>query len=362
MDPGWTVGSVLVLGAVVGVPGAVRLYRDRRRHGAQEEFPSFPGPERVVVPDQDAPALSLDAVRPVPGEQPAHVLRRLAPYAARQIPADGWENPGLPAGAGPPDTAAHVLRALTTPALVLAPILLLAWLLTGSWYVLATTTTTTVVGTSTGDVSGETLWPLPDNVTVAFRTADRHEHLADVATLGGLPEGTQVTVEYSLADPGSARLVGPDDGLGRGVALSLGAVLLVLLWSRRRARAARTGVRAARAAAECPPNPALGLLTAEGDGGPLLLLCSAVVAPQRFVAVPLQSPLPHGIGALFAAAAGVELRVRGRLAAGEFVVAEVGASVLRPAGPAWEPDDEELLELVDSVGAFLRSLDDEPGA
>ena len=360
-DPGWTVGSVLLLGGVVALPGAVSLFRSRRRRPRAGPAQPAPEPPRVRVPDQDVPALSVDDVRALPGESPADTLRRLAPYAARQLPADGWEHPGLPLGDGPPQTLPRVLRAVAAPGAVLAGVAVLAWLLVGSWYVLATTTTGTAQGTSTGEVSSELAWPLPDDVTVRFRTSDRIEHFADVATLRSLPEGTPVTVEYSLVDPGSARLIGPDDGLGRGVGISAAAVLVLLLWTGRQARAATSGIRAARAAEECPPNPVLGLLTAEGKGRPVLLVCSPVVAPLRFFATPLDTPLPHGIAGLFATSSGVELRLRGRLAAGEFVVADVGGAELRPAGPVWAPDDEQLVSLLDSVGALVRATDDEPG-
>ncbi|MGZ4658435.1 MAG: hypothetical protein ACXVGE_16250 [Blastococcus sp.] len=355
VDPGWTVGNVLGLGALVALPGAFSILRGRRRAGITVPDP---GPEvpRVRVPDQDAPALSPDDVHPIAGETPADLLRRLAPYAARQIPADGWEHPGLPAGAEPPQTVARVLRALATPAMILVPVLVLAWLSAATWYELATTTTTTAAGTSTGDTS-ESHWPLPDSVTVRFQTSDRVEEFADVATLRSLPEGAPVTVEYSIVDPGTARLVGPADGLGRGVILPLAAAALLLVWSGRRARTAAAGVRAARAAAESPPNPALGLLTADRRGAPLLLACSPLVTPLQFLAVPLQTPLPHGVAAAFAANPGLGVRVRGRLAEHETVLAEVGGAALRPAGPARRPDDDELVALLDSVGALTRSVD-----
>jgi len=60
-------------------------------------------------------------------------------------------------------------------------------------------------------------------------------------------------------------------------------------------------------------------------------------------------------------AKGLELRLRGRAVAGETVLAEVGGAVLRPAGPVWLPDTDELVVLLDSVGALARSADDDPG-
>jgi hypothetical protein len=362
-DPAWTVGGALILGSAVALPGAVSLFRSRWRPpqiSPSRQYP-LPEPPRVRVPDQDVPGLPIDDARSLPGESPTDTLRRLAPYAARQLPADGWEHAGLPAGDGPPQTLPRVLRAIAGPCALLAGAVMVAWLLAGSWYVLATTTTGTADGTSTG-VSSTLPWPLPDDVTVRFRTPDRVEHVADVDTLRSLPEDTPVTVEYSVGDPDSARLVGPDDGLGRGLGISAAALLVSLLWTVRKARTATAALRATRAAAESPPNAFLGLLTADGKGRPVLLACSPGVAPLRFLATPLETPLPHGIAALFAASPGVELRLRGRLAAGEFVVAEVGGKELQPAGRVWAPEDEQLVSLLDSVGALVRATDDdEPG-
>ena len=359
MDPGWTTGSVLGLGAAVALPGAVSILRSRRSRAVAPEARPEPA---VRVPDQDAPALSPDDVHPAFGESPAELLRRLAPYAARQLPADGWEHPGLPAGAEPPQAAVRVLRALVAPAVGLALVAALAWPWASTWYALATTTTTTAVATSTGEVVDDMMWPLPSDVTVRFPTSDRGQQEADVATLRSLPRGTRVPVVYSVADPGSARLDGAGDGIGRGAGIALVVVILLGVWARRRARAAAAGVRAAHAAAEMPPNPVLGLLTAAPDGAPLLLLCSPVVAPLRFAAVPLQTPLPHGAAARFAGNPGLELRLRGRPVAGETVLAEVGGAVLRPAGPVWLPDTDELVVLLDSVGALTRSADDDSGS
>jgi hypothetical protein len=136
-------------------------------------------------------------------------------------------------------------------------------------------------------------------------------------------------------------------------------VALVLLFIAYRVRSALAGVRAARAAAELPPNPALGLLTADGDGRPLLVVCSPVGGPLELYTVPLETPLPHGTAALFVAHRPLELRVRGHLAEGATVLPAVGAAVLWPAGPASLPGREELVVLLDSVGALGRSNSDD---
>jgi len=362
-NPGWTLAGVPVVAALIATPGAVSLLRTRRarrrRRGAPANtLPPPVPPARVDVPVQDAPALSADDLRPLPQETPVETLRRLAPRAARQIPVDGWEHPGLPGGAGSPQLLTRLLRAVGAPGAILGVVVLLAWLLTGSWYVLMTATTTTAEGVSTGEVSTESHWPLPEFVTVRFATSDRVQHLADVATTESLPEGRPVTVEYALGDPGSARLVGPADGLGRTVGLTLAAAGIVLLWGCRRTRSVLAGMRAVRMAAERPPNPALGLLTADGGGRPLLIACSPFAPPLELYAVPLEAPLPHGTAALFVATVAPDLRLRGRLAEGETVVAEVGGAVLWPAGPAWLPAPEDLVTLLDSVGALGRLGDD----
>jgi hypothetical protein len=363
-DPAWTVGGVSVVGTLIATPGAVSLLRRRHRRLRRELRPEDgsipePVPPRVDIPLQDAPPLSIDDLRPLPHETPAETLLRLAPRAVRQIPVDGWEHPGLPAGDGPPQVFTQLLRAVRVPVAVLVVVVALSWLFAGSWYVLMGRPTSTAAGVSTGEVTTESYWPLPDRVTVRFATSGGGTHDADVATLESLPEGRQVTVEYAVGDPGAARLVGPADGLGRSAALTAGAVALVLLFIAYRVRSALAGVRAARAAAELPPNPAVGLLTADGDGRPLLVVCSPVGGPLELYTVPLETPLPHGTAALFVAHRPLELRVRGHLAEGVTVIPAVGAAVLWPAGPASLPDREELVVLLDSVGALGRSNSDD---
>jgi hypothetical protein len=231
----------------------------------------------------------------------------------------------------------------------------LSWVFAGSWYVLMGRPTSTAAGISTGETSTESYWPLPDVVTVRFATSDGSTHVADVATLASLPEGRPVTVEYAVGEPGAARLVGPADGLGRSAAVTAGTVALLLLFIGYRVRAATSAFRAARASAELPPNPAVGLLTADTDGRPLLVLCSPTETPLELFAVPLETPLPHGTAARFVTQRPLELRLRGRLAEGETVIPEVGGVLLWPAAPAWLPDSDDLVVLLDSVGALSRS-------
>jgi hypothetical protein len=359
-DPAWTVGGVSVVGALIAAPGAVSILRSRRRRLRRDREPAQapppqPVPPRVDIPLQDAPPLSADDLQPLPHETPAQTLLRLASRAVRQIPVDGWEHPGLPAGDGPPSLFTRLLRAVRVPVAILVVALVFSWLFAGSWYVLMGRPTGTATGVSTGAVPTESHWPLPDYVTVRFRTSDGVAHSADVATLSSLPEGRPVSVEYAVGDPGAARLVGRADGLGRSVALTAGAVALVLMFIAYRVRSATAGFRAARSSAELPPNPALGLLTADSAGRPLLLACSPGGPSLELYAVPLETHLAHGTAARFVAHRPLELRLRGRLADGETVIPEVDGAVLWPAGPAWLPDPDDLVVLLDSVGALSRS-------
>lgn len=358
-NPDDMIVGVGLVALVIAAPGAVSLIRTRRRQRRAAQQPVQVGlgetaAPRVDVPVLEAPALSADELRPLPHETPGDTLRRLAPRAVRQIPLEGWENPGLPDGGGIPQLLPRLLRAVAGPGALLVAAVVLAWSVSGSWYVLATAATNTGAGVSTGEVASDAHWPLPGMVSVRFATSDRGVQLADVATSQSLPAGRPVTVEYAVTDPGSARLVGPADALGRAVGVTLTGGGVVLLWLLRRARSAVGGLRAVRTSAERPPNPALGLLTADSGGRPLLLACSPFTAPLELYAVPLEAPLPHGTVARFVAEPVPELRLRGRLAHGETVVPEVGGVPLWPAGPAWRPEPEELVTLLDSVGALGR--------
>lgn len=356
-DPGLTLANVPLVGALLAAPGAVSLLRSRRRRTHRTPtHASTPEPvtPRVHIPVQDAPPLSAEDVRPLHDETPGQTLQRLAPRAVRQIPVDGWENAELPAGNGPPILFTRLLRAVGVPLFFLACAVVLTWLYAGSWYVLAGRATGTAAGISTGDQT-ESHWPLPDMVTVRYTTSDGNVHETDVPTLSSLPAGRRVTVEYAVGEPDAARLVGPADGLGRSAALTAAGVALVLLFLLFRVWTATAGLRAARTVADLPPNPVLGLLTADRAGSPLLLACSPAGTPFELYAIPLETPLPHGTAARFVAQRPLELRLRGSLTDGGTVVPEVGGSLLWPAAPAALPDADELVVLLDSVGALTRS-------
>lgn len=357
-DPGLTLANVPLVGALIAAPGAVSLLLGRRRRVRRTPLQTAtpePVAPRVVVPVQDALPLTSEDVRPLPDETPGQTLQRLAPRAVRQIPVDGWENAELPAGNGPPLLFTRLLRAVGVPLVFLVLAVVLTWLYAGSWFVLAGRATSTTAGVVTGDLPTESHWPLPEVVTVRFPTSDGNVHEADVPTLASLPAGRRVTVAYAEGEPGAARLVGPADGLGRSAALTTTGVALVLLFIAYRVRTATAGLRAAQRASELPPNPVVALLTADRAGGPLLLACSPTRTPLELYAVPLEAPLPHGTAARFVAQRPLELRVRGRLADGETVVPEVGGALLWPTAPAALPDADDLVLLLDSVGALTRS-------
>ena len=126
-----------------------------------------------------------------------------------------------------------------------------------------------------------------------------------------------------------------------------------------RVRSVVADVRAVRVSAELAPNPVLGLLTADSGGRPLLVACSPLDMPLELFTVPLETPLPHGTAARFVGQHPLQLRVRGRLAEGATVIPEAGGTVLWPAGPASLPDRDELVVLLDSVGALGRSERDD---
>jgi hypothetical protein len=103
--------------------------------------------------------------------------------------------------------------------------------------------------------------------------------------------------------------------------------------------------------------PALGLLTADHVGDPVVLAVDPLVAPLCFVAVPLQHPLPAGTAARFMEVAAPALSTRGALRNGELVVLEVDGipAPLLPAAPAVELTFDVVLELIDSAGGLARA-------
>ena len=353
MDPGWTTGGVLVVGGLVAAPGALRLVQLRLRRRPRTVPPAAAAPlprEHQLLPDLDPTDLL-----PVAGQEPAAHLARLAPYARRQVPDDGWEKPGRPDGVRGPLRPVRLALGLRGPAVLVAVVLASTSWWSYRWLVLETTPTDAAVATSTGEVSLDGPGPLPDDVGVRYRGAAGPVHQADVATTRALPEGTQVRVEYATGHPGEVRLAGAGDGLGRGAALGGAGITVGLLWAGWRVRSTMRFVRSVHTAHRQLPRPALGLLTADGDGHPVVLLRDPLVSPPAWFAVPVEVPLPHGTASAFAAGAAVS--VHGRLTDGGVVVVRPAADTpeLLPAAPAVALGLERVAELLDSAGVLARS-------
>ena len=353
-------GTYVAIAALFGLPplaaGAWRLLylRGRRRAWLAATAPSTGprAPAPVPGPTGALPELTAQDVVAGNGEQPRAVLARLAPYAARQVPGGGWSRPGRPQGARTAVPVVRFLARLWAPLVVGGAVLLLTWPQPYRWWVLQTQETASASGTSTGEVVFEGAGPLPGELTVEFPGPDGTLRRTDVATSSELPAGRPVQVVYAADDPERARLEGADDDLGRGALL--GAVLVagsVLLAGGRVVPLVRwrSRVRRTRTA---PARPALGLLTADPGGRPLMLLADPVVAPLRFTALPLAQPLPAGAAA--AVHAGVQVSAHGRLTAGEPVVLTVAgvSAALLPAGPAVDVDAGDLLHLLDAAHAL----------
>ncbi|GAB4082548.1 hypothetical protein GCU67_11280 [Modestobacter muralis] len=357
--PGLYVFIALLLGGPPLTVGAWRLLylRNRRRQWLTATTPAGtldPPPTGPVTP---LPELTMRDVVTGHGEQPRAVLDRLAPYATRQVPTNGWSDTRRPHGARTAVPAIRFLTPLWIPLLLGGLVLVITWPQPYRWWVLQTQTTASVAGISTGEVVFEGAGPLPGELTVEFTGTDGALRRADVATSSELPAGRPVRVVYATDDPDRARLSGADDDLGRGALLGsllMATSVLVAGWrvaslARWRAWVGRTRTATAR--------PALGLLTADAAGEPLVLLMDPVVSPLRFVAVPLVQPLPADAAA--ALQGGGPVSAHGRLAAGEPVVLDVGAaSALLPTGPAASVGPGELLHLLDAAHALAPEAED----
>ena len=149
VDPTWTGGAVLVFGLVpAAIGGGMWYVRRRSRPLPAAVMPPVGQPQRLPGPaGEDLPAgppgrppepAGLARRPPEPagedlpqdllagaGEQAATVLARLAPYAERQRPPDGWQDPRRPHGSGTRLTPWQVLRRLWPPLLGLAVVALL---------------------------------------------------------------------------------------------------------------------------------------------------------------------------------------------------------------------------------------------
>ena len=333
----------LTAAVVLGV--GMAMVRGRRSRRRRADLPAV----AVALPELDA-----EDLRPRAGEQPATLVDRLLPYAQRQVPGDGWERRTRPAGVRGALGPARVGLALRGPALALVLVLCAGSWWAARWAVLEAGPTATAPAVSTGEVTLDGPGPLPDDVAVRYRGPTGALRQVDLATARELPPGATVRIEYSLAHPGEARLVG-DRTLGRAAAVTGFGLLLLGGWtSRRVAVVVRHTAGVAHARRE-RPRPALGLLTADSDGGPLVLVCDPLVSPVQFLAVPVETPLPTGTAA--ALAGDPQVAVHGRLAAGRLVTLEPagGGGTLFPAAPALPLHPELMAAVLASTAAPART-------
>lgn len=366
MDPGTTQVLVPVIGTVplgAGLLGlatdAVRRRRDRGLDGTR------PGAVVAARYPADARSAPVTVAQLTPSEHlPVRDhLAALAPHARRQVPDDGWEDPRRPDGATAPARSIPPWRQFIGPAVAL---LILGGLTTPSaycWLVMHAGDTLTATATAGRRFDDDHVPLLPDTLTVTFRDARGTGHAADVAGLGTLPPGPTIVISYAVDDPGQARLVGAHDGLTRGAGATAIGLLLIAGWVAWRALGVRQDRRALAQAAAGPPHPVLGLLTADPEGDPTLILCHPSMVPPQLYAIAIRPPLPHGTAAAFASSSPQRLRIRGQLAEGEQVMVDLpdlqtgtttrtATVTLLPCGVAWRPDVEDLRVLLDSVAAL----------
>lgn len=356
VDPAWTVGAVVVLAVLAAAPAAISLVRRRFAREAPV-LDLVPPPAELAA---GLPPLTEQAVAPT-FEAPAAVLSDLAPYAARQVPADGWQDARKPRGATAPTLLRDLPRALLWPTVSLAVVLALTAPAPWRWYVLTTSDTASATATSTGETMIDGPGPLADEITVTYVDREGMQRRADVATTDPLPRGERVSIEYAVDKPGWARIDGPADGLLQWLLLAAAGSLATALVGAVKVLRAVAAARAVRRAAQQQSRPALACLTGAPDGLPLLLVCDPVTQPAEVYAVPLLTPLPHGAAGSFRGRAGMLVQRRGALADGQTLVVDVPGvpGTLWPSGLAWRPAADELVFLLDTANALADELEDE---
>jgi len=351
VDQAWTTGGILVVALLLATPGAVGYLlhrRDRARRARRRDAVDTMGPARRSATPELAELTERDVV-PAPTETATAFLSRLAPYAARQARRDDWVDPRRPGGATPRPRYWQVARSFAGPAVALGLVLLLTAPWPYRWWVLQHSSTATARAISTGEVASSGPWLVPEEVSVRHRDAGGVEHQVDVAVLRYLPAGQPLSVTYATDAPGWARVEGDADGLDLGALLALVGVVLTLGWAGFRALTIGWTQRMLGRAARNAPRPALGLVTSDPMGAPMLLVCDPVIQPVELRAVPLRTPLP---AAALAAEGPLWLRTFGALTAGAAVVSELvdfERELLVPAGPVLVPDCEFVLWLLDSA-------------
>ena len=168
-----------------------------------------------------------------------------------------------------------------------------------------------------------------------------------VAVVGDAPTGS-VTVVHDATDPSRARLVGPEDGTGRGLLLTGLLVLAGLGWGARAVVGLVGDRRVVLGALHDERTVRLDyVLTCDPEGDAALLLWTDPDASPAF-AVPLAEAV------LGAVALNGTVEVRGELADGGAVIPLLPGQVLWPASPAVGLDRDDAVLLV------TGSLPEEP--
>ena len=275
VDPAWTIGAVLGLALLAALPAGAGMLSDRRDR--RRPVDDTPAAQVSSQPSRDGlpPLTEADLIRT--RDAPPVVLARYAPYAHRQVPPDGWEQPGRPGGARIPSLRRDLARVLLWPALGLGIALMLTAPSPWRWWQLTTTGTAHATAVSTGKIAVDGPAFVPQEVTVTYRDSTGATRRADVATTRELPEGVQVRIVYSVAEPGWARVEGEGDGLPRSLLLTgAGALIALGIAGVRTWRLAIARRKVSHAAGQ-PGRPALATLT----GAPRRRARASAVRPGR---------------------------------------------------------------------------------
>ena len=220
--------------------------------------------------------------------------------------------------------------------------LLGGWTAVNGW--LGTQGDVRVVRAEAGETEG--ILPLfPADLPVTFPgsgSGSSEDEQVWVAVVGDVPTGN-VTVAHDAADPSRARLVGPEDGTGRGLLLTGLLVLAGLGWGARAVVGLVGDRRAVLGALHDERSARLDyVLTSDPEGDAALLLWTDPAASPAY-AVPLAEAV------LGAVPLHGTVEVRGELADGGAVIPLLPGQVLWPASPAVELDRDDAVLLVTGV-------------
>jgi hypothetical protein len=302
----WVPGIFLAGVAPLGAAAALRAVRRRR--------PVPTGAGTAVVAETGVPRLERHELR----------WSTIAKTVERRAEVEGWREG---TAAGWPRMVRSPVRRLVLrwvgrtvwPLFVLFLAALFAWTSISTALRLdasASRTAGATVVTTNGFVP-----PVPFDVTVSFEVNGvvREVQVASTAHYGA---GRHVTIEYGADNPHVARLVGPDDGVGRGLFVGgvLGAIALTLLWR------ITVAVRVPRTFRRRRHEPGADLryaIARDAAGDFVLLLFPLGGDPRPDAGVLLERVLPD------VPVSGTAL-VRGPVEEDGLVVVEAGGRVLYP--------------------------------